>query len=157
MAASSESKAEPSSIWNANPHELGPISEESHTRAPSAFPQDLTGQFDFFDFVGGKRPPKRSPTYPFVPPGPSKRHILKSLGKASNVYREHQKGNHAPPVAEGKAYTEPNLPGLNHIRHSSTFDTNNSASFEDTAVWDQKAILSLGMHSSQTLSTLHVL
>lgn len=157
MASSPESKAEPSTAWNGNLHELGPITEESHnSRAPSAFPQDLTGQFDYFDFVGEGKPPKRSPTYPFVPTGPSKEHILKSLGKASSVYRKHQKRNYAPPLAKGKAHTEPNLPGLN-IRHASTFNTNNSASFEDTAVWDQKAILSLGMHSSQTLGTLYVL
>ena len=155
MASSPESRAEPSTAWNANPHELGPICEESHTRASSAFPQDLTEQFDDFDFVGEKNPPKRSPTFPFMPPGPSKEQLLKSLGKASSLYRNHPKRSYVLPVAKGKAHTEPILPGLNHIRHASTFDTNNSASFEDTAVWDQKAILSLGMNSLQTLGTLH--
>lgn len=154
MVPTHESKAEPSTTWNANLHELGPISEES-TRAPSASPEEFTGHFDYFDLVGEKKPPKRSPTYPFVPPGPSEEHILKSLGSTSNLYRKTQKCNFARPLAKGKPHTEPNLPGLNQIRHASTFDTSNSASFEDTAVWDQKAILSLGMQSSQTLGTLH--
>lgn len=147
MAPSTESKAEPSTTSNANLRDLGPISEESHTRAPSASPEDFTRQFDHFDFVSEQRPPKRSPTYPFVPPGPSEEHILGSRGRASNVHRKHQKRNNAPPVVKGKVHTEPNSPGLNRIRHASTIDTNNSASFEDTAVWDQKAILSLGMYS----------
>lgn len=155
MTPSPESKAEPSKPWNANLNELGPISEESHTREPSASPEDLPGDFDYFDFVNEQKPPKRSPTYPFVPPGPSKEHILGLQGRASNVYRKYYKHNYAPPVSQGKVHTEPNSPGLKHILHASTIDTNNSASFEDTAVWDQKAILSLGIYPCQTPGTSH--
>ena len=155
MAPLSESKAEPSITWNANLHDLGPISEENHTRAPSASPEDFTQCFDHFDFVSEQKAPKRSPTYPFVPPGPSEEHIRKSRGRASNVYRKHQKRNYAPLAIKGKVHTEPDSPALNHIRHASTIDTKNSASFEDTAVWDQKAILSLGMYSYQPLRTSH--
>lgn len=131
---------------DASLYQLGSISEDSHTRAPLASPEDLTGRFDYFDFGGQPNPPKRSPTYPFVLPGPSEEHILKSLGRASNVYQRNQKRRSAPPVSKRIVHTEPNLPGPNQIRHSTTMDTNNSASFEDTAVWDQKSILSLGIY-----------
>lgn len=146
MAISLGPEAEPARNLDENLFELGHISEDSHTPVPSASPKDISTHFDYFDFGGQQKPPKRSPTYPFVPPGPSEEHILKSLGRVSNRYPKSQKRKFAPSVSKKPVHTEPNLPGPNQIRHSSTINTNNSASFEDTAVWDQKAILSLGMY-----------
>lgn len=156
MAPSLEYEAEPSTTLDTNLYGLGPIIEDAHARAPSASPEDSTGHYDCFDFGGQIKPPKRSPTYPFVPPGPSEEHILKSLGPASNVYHQKQKRRFMPPASKKPVRTEPNLSGPNRLRHASTIDTKNSASFEDTAVWDQKAILSLGMYTTQTPSTVHI-
>ncbi len=132
-----KSEAEHATTLDASIHELESIDEDSHIRAPSASPEENSNRFDYFDLGGQQKPPKRSPTYPFVPPGPSEEH-LRSLGRVSNRYPRS--------LLRKVVHTEPSLPGSNSIRHSSTFNTNNSASFEDTAVWDQKAILSLGMY-----------
>lgn len=140
-----ESEAEPSTTLTASLDGLGSMSEDSQTQAPSASPEGSSEHFDWFDFGDHQKPPKRSPTYPFVPPGPSEAHILKSLGKSSNLYRTYAKRRIAPPVPKRIVHTKPNLSGPHSLRHSSTIDTNNSESFEETAVWDQKAILSLGM------------
>lgn len=145
MAASLKSEAEHTTTLDASIHELESIDEDSHIRAPSASPEENSDRFDYFDFGGQQKPPKRSPTYPFVPPGPSEEH-LRSLGRVSNRYPRSQKRKFVPSISKKIVHTEPNLPGSNRIRHSSTFNTNNSASFEDTAIWDQKAILSLGMY-----------
>lgn len=157
MAPSLESGAEPFTTLDTNLYGLVPIIEDGHTRAPSASPEDSTGHYDYFDFGGQQKPPKRSPTYPFVPPGPSEEHILKSLGRASNVYQQKQKRRFMPPASKRAVRTEPDLPVPNRIRHSSTIDTNNSASFEDTAVWDQKAILSLDGGGIRGYSALLIL
>ena len=155
MAIWLESEVEPSTTLDASLHELGSISEDGQTQAPSASPEGLTGHVDYFDFGDHQRHPKRSPTYPFVPPGPSEAHILKALGKSSNVYQTYQKRKNVPRIPKRKVHPKPSLTGPHTIRHSSTIDTYNSASFEDTAVWDQKAILSLGMYPPQTLSRFH--
>ena len=152
MAASSKSEAEHATTLDASIHELESIDEDSHIRAPSASPEENSNRIDYFDFGGQQKPPKRSPTYPFVPPGPSEQ--LRSLSRISNRYLKSQKRKSVPSTSKRTVYTEPNLPGSNGIRHSSTINTNNSASFEDTAVWDQKAILSLGMYPLRTPSRL---
>ena len=137
---------------------LGPEAQPSSTledglgsvnsRVSLASPEDLPEHSDYFDFEHHQTQPKRSPTYPFVPPGPTEAHILKSLGKASTVYHLYQKARVVPPIPNGNVHNNPSLTGPHRIRHSSTIDTNNSDSFEHTAVWDQKAILSLGMYAS---------
>lgn len=116
------------------------MSEDSQNRASLASPDGSAEQSDYFDFGESKR----SPTYPFVPPGPSEAHAFRSLSKASNGYLKHQKRRSKPPIPIRHVDSEPNLSEPPRIRHASTIDTNNSAPFEDTAVWDQKAILSLG-------------
>ena len=146
-----QSKAEPFSTLEASLNKLGSISEKSHSRAPSVSPKGLSEHFDYFDFGDRQSQPTRSPTYPFVPPGPSEAHILKSLGKASHVYHLHQERRTVPPIHKKRVHPKPSLTGPFRIRHSSTIDTTKSDSFEHTAIWDQKAILSLGMYSSQTL------
>ena len=139
------SEAQPSSILEARSYGLGSVNED---RLSLASPEDLPEHIGYFDFGHHQTQPKRSPTYPFVPPGPTKAHILKSLGKASTVYHPHQKRRVVPPIPNGNVHNDPNLTGVRRIRHTSTGDTNHSDSFEHTAIWDQKAILSLGMYSS---------
>ena len=155
MAIWLESEAEPSPTLDDSLYKLGPIGENSQAGAPSACPGPSTGHSEYFAFEDNQRPPKRSPTYPFVPLGPSEAPILKSLGKVSKVNQKHRKRRAVPSIPNRLVHTKSNLTGPHRIRHSSTIDTNNSASFEDTAVWDRKAILSLGMYSHQTLSNLH--
>ena len=155
MAIWLESEAEPSPTLDDSLYKLGPIGEDSQAGAPSACPKPSTGHFGYFAFEDNQKPPKRSPTYPFVALGPSQAPILKSLGKVSKVNQKHRKGGAVPSIPNRLVHTESNLTGPHRIRHSSTIDTHNSASFEDTAVWDRKAILSLGMYSHQTLSSLH--
>lgn len=157
MLASSGAEAETSMTLDASLYQLGSINEDSHTQAPSGSPEDSTEHLDCIDFGGHPKPPKRSPTYPFTPPGPSKEHTPKLLGRGSNLYQRNQKRGSGPPVSKKTVHTKPNPLGPNQIRHSTTMDTNNSASFEDTAVWDQKAILSLGMYPLHTLGSFHTL
>ena len=142
MVASHNSEAGPSTNLDASLSELEPINEDDQIWAPLGSPENLVGHFDYFC---QKRPPDRSRTYPFIPPGPFEEH-LKLLGRISNGNQRDPKRRFAPPVSKRIVRTESNVPGPNRMRHSSTIDTNNSASFEDTAVWDQKAILSLGMY-----------
>lgn len=155
MLASSTAEAEPSTIMDAGLYQLGSINEDGHTQATSGSPQGSTEGFNYFDFGGQPKPPKRSPTYPFIPPGPSEEHIPKILTSGSNLSQRNQKRGSAPLVSKITVHNKLNRPGPNQIRHSNTMDTNNSASFEDTAIWDQKAILSLGMLLPHTLSNFH--
>lgn len=145
MAIWAQSEAEPSTTPAVSFYRLESMGDDSQSWEPPASPEGLSEPFDYHDFGDHQQPPKRSPTYPFVPPGPSEAHILKSLGKSSNVYHTYAKRGIVPPVPKRIVHTTPNLSGPHSLRHSSTIDTNNSESFEETAVWDQKAILSLGM------------
>ena len=144
MAIWLEPEAEPSSTLEASLHGLGSICEDGQSQVPLAFPEGLPVHSDYFDFEDHQKQPKRSPTYPFLPSRPSEAHIFKPLGKASTVYHTYQKRRAVPPSPKRNVHAKPNLTGPHRIRHSSTFDTNNSESFEHTAIWDQKAILSLG-------------
>ena len=149
MAVWLDSGPETSTTLDTNRYERRPTSEDSQTRCPSASPEDSTECFDHFDFEDHRKPPKRSETYPFVPPSPSKAHVLKP-GTASKAYPTTRKRRVMAPILNSVVPTEFNLEGAPRIRHASTIDTNNSASFDDTAVWDQKAILSLGMYLFQS-------
>ena len=145
MAVWLESEVQPSSPLEARSYGLGSVNESGVSLAS---PEGLPEHSDYFDFGHNQTQPKRSPTYPFVPPGPNKAHILDSLGKASTVYHPHQKRKVVRPIPNRNVHNDPSLTGVHRIRHSSTVDTKNSDSFEHTAIWDQKAILSLGMYSS---------
>ena len=155
MAIWLESEAEPSPTLEDSLYKLGSMGEDSQAGAPSACPGPSTRHFEYFAFEDNQRQPKRIPTYPFVPLGPSEAPILKSLGKVSKANQKHRKRRAVPSIPNRLVRTKSNLTGPHRIRHSSTINTYNSASFEDTAVWDRKAILSLGMYSHQTLSNLH--
>ena len=154
MATWLESEAEPSTTLDISLYGLGSISEDSHTRAPPASSEGSTGDFDHYDFEDTHKQPKRSPTYPFIPPSPSKPKFFNPLEKSSSVHQKHQKRGLEPPIYKNKLHAEPILPGPHGLRHASTIYSNNSASFEDTAVWDQKAILSLGMSAHEVPSNL---
>ena len=147
MLASSRAEAEPSTTMDASLYQLRSIDEDGHTQATSGSPQCSTEGFDAVDFGGQPKAPKRSPTYPFIPSGPSEEHIPQNLTSSSNLHQRNQKRGSIPKKTDPKKL---NLPGPSQIRHSTTMDTNNSASFEDTAIWDQKALLSLGMSLPHT-------
>ena len=148
MAIRLGSEAQPSPTLEAHSYGLESLDEDNQFLVSLASPKDSSEHPDDFDFRHHQTQPKRSRTYPFVPPGPTKAHILKSLGKASTVYHLHQKRRVVPPIPNGNVHNDPFWTGPQRIRHSSTVDTKNSDSFEHTAIWDQKAILSLGMYSS---------
>ena len=137
MAYRRRSEAEPSTTLDFSLYGSEPIAGDSQTRAPPASQGAWTEQSDYSDFGDPYRPSKRSPTYPFVPCGSSDAHTHRTSGRVSNVFSKILKRE----VDDGHSFTGPN-----NIRHASTFDTYKSASFEDTAVWDEKAILSLGMY-----------
>lgn len=139
-----ESKAQPSSTLEGRSYGLESVNEDSVSLASL---EDLLEYPDYFDSGHHQRQPKRSPTYPFVPSHPTEARILKPLGKASTVYHLHQKRRVVPPIPHGNVHNDPISTGPRRIRHSSTVDTKNSESFEHTAIWDQKAILSLGMYT----------
>lgn len=154
MAVFLGSETEPSKSLDASLRDLRPIIEDSESLVRLA---SLEGLTEHFDFGYPQKPPKRSPTYPFASSGPSKAHISKSLGKNGHVNHNPQEHRVVPPIPKSEVHNEPSSTGLvgPPIRHSSTINTTNSASFEDTAVWDHKAILSLGKYPSQTLNSLH--
>ena len=142
-------EAQPSSTLEARSYGLESVNEY---HVSLASPEDLPEHPDYFDFGHHQKQPKRNPTFP---PSPSEVHNFKSLGRARNLYHFDQKRRVVPPLSKRHVQTKPSLTGPHRIRHSSTIDTNNSESFEHTAVWDQKAILSLGMSSPQTLVNMH--
>lgn len=152
-----EHEAEPLETRDTGLYGLGHISEDSQTRTPSASPDGLSKHFDYVDFGDHQGRPKRSPTYPFVPSCPPKEHLLKPLGKANDAPSKYQKPSAVPPIPKRLPHNESSLIGPGRIRHSSTFDTTNSASFEATAVWDQKAILSLDGGGIRGYSALLIL
>ena len=137
MACRRRSEAEPSRTLDISLYRSKVISGSGQTRAPPASPDAWTEQSECSDFGDSLKPSKRSSTYPFVPPGPFDAHVHKSPRRASNLllklFRKQLDIGH-------------NSTGPPHIRYASTIDTNHSASFEDTAVWDEKAILSLGTY-----------
>ena len=136
MAYRRGSEAEPSTTLDSRLYQQGTMVGDSQTRAPSASSDAWAEQSEYSDFVDFQKASKRSPTYPFVAHGPSEPHIHKSSRKIGSLFSVRPKRQ----VEIGH-----NCTGPYGIRHASTFDTYKSASFEDTAVWDEKAILSLGM------------
>ena len=147
MAASSEyeTRAEPFCSPNECSHGLGSISEDGHSRAPSASPEPHKGRFGYFGLTVQETPHKRSSTYPPPPPNTSDELPPKVLGRSITAYPSGQKQRTKLPTFKRVSLSESNLTSKKQIRQS-TFDTNYSASFADTAVWDQKTILSLGTH-----------
>ena len=147
MAASSEPEIqnEPSYSPNECSQGLGSISENGHNRAPSASAEPCKERFGCFGFTVQDIPPKRRSTYPPLPQDQSDELPPKVLGRSSTTYPSGQQQRTTPPTFKSVSLSESNLPSKKQTRQS-TFDTNYSASFADTAVWDQKTILSLGTH-----------
>ena len=139
MAVWLESGTEPSTTLDANLYQ----------RRPTSDPESSTECFDQFDFGDHRKPPKRSGTYPFILSSPSEPHILKP-GTAGNAYPATRKRRDVPPIPKRIVDTDSNWVGPHKIRHASTIESYKSASFDDTAVWDQKAILSLGTYLVQS-------
>ena len=149
MAFWVESAAEASTTLDADFSERRPTDEDGQTQVPPTSPDDSTECFDHFDLGDLWKPPQRRETYPFDPPSPSQAHVLKPI-TANSAYPTARKRRVVPPIPRRTVHTESNWAGPHPIRHASTMDTYHSASFDDTAVWDQKAILSLGMYLVQS-------
>ena len=147
MAGSSESEIqnEPSCSLNECTHGLGSISEDGHSRAPSASAEPYKEHFGYFGSAAQDIPPKRSSTYPPLPSNLSDKLPHRVLSRSSTTYPSGKKKGTTPPVFKRLSISDSNLSSKKQIRQS-TFDTTYSASFADTAVWDQKTILSLGTH-----------
>ena len=147
MAPSSESETqnEPFCSPNECSHGLGSVSEDGHSRAPSASATPYKKRFGFFGPKVHGIPPKRSSTFPPPSPNTSDEIPPKVLDRSSTTYPSGQKQKTTLSTFKRVLLSRSNLPSKKQIRQS-TFDTNYSASFADTAVWDQKTILSLGTH-----------
>ena len=147
MAASSESELQNAPFYSPteDSHGLGSISEDGHSRAPPASGEPYKERLGYLGFTIQDIPPKRRSTYPPLSPDPSDELPSKILGRSSTTYPFGQQQRTTPPKSKSVSLSEFNLPSKKQPRQS-TFDTNYSASFADTAVWDQKTILSLGTH-----------
>ena len=124
--------------------ELGPLSGDSLLREQSASPEPISERRDYFNFEGAQQGLRRRSTHPPVAteslegqePGP--------LGRASTTRVSNKNFKSAPPSSFDKnTFVEDHHSGQSP-RRNSTIGTQNSLSFDETAVWDQKAILSLG-------------
>ncbi len=155
MAASFASEAEPLASPEESFRGLGPISEDGDGRAPSASPEPYPERPDYFDHTAQEKAPQRSQTYPLVPSILSDKHIRKPMNRSSTANRPSQKHRISRRPSKRSTFSEPDLPIQNQSRQS-TIDTKNSLSFEDTAVWDEKAILSLGMYFPRSLSYVNI-
>ncbi len=155
MAASSASEAEPLTSPEESFHGLGSISEDGDGRAPSASPELSPDRSSYFDHAAQENAPQRSQTYPLVASTLSDEHIRKSFNRSSTANQPSQKHRTSRPPSKRSTFSELNSPIQNQSRQS-TIDTKNSLPFEDTAVWDEKAILSLGMCFPRSLSYVNV-
>ena len=110
--------------------ELGPLSGDSLLREQSTSPEPISERRDYFN------PPVAMESLEGQEPGP--------LGRASTARVPNKTFKSAPPSSFDKnIFAEDHHPGQSP-RRNSTIVTQNSLSFDETAVWDQKAILSLG-------------
>ena len=133
----SESGTDISSRWNNFAPNSGDDRDTNHHEqwwSPGHYTTETT---DFFPF-NTSRGPRRSSTAP---------NIVKSRG-AVNRTRLEDEGYIALNKPQTKAISRIKFEDDGRIiespRRHSTIDTKNSESFEDSAPWDQKAILSLG-------------
>ena len=143
--------------------ELGPISEDNLLREQSASPEPIDNVVDHFDFErtqhnhGTKSThlpisnglPERSGGHTVAAPRIVKEERQDSLtpseeSRSSIIGGARQKPKSRPPRTFDKGKFNEAYGPNQDARRSSTMATKNSESFEDTAVWDQKAILSLG-------------
>ena len=139
---------------------LDRIDEDKFTQTQVASPVAENSRSDYFDFASRVRRPRRRSTDPVSPSStekglsatkapslraattyvPTKQNSTEpkktTLGSIGNTFRR---------ILPGKQnnFAEAGPSGI-HPRRGSTIYTNYSASFEDTAIWDRKAILSLG-------------
>ena len=155
MAASFASEAEPLTNPEESFHGLGSISEDGDSRAPSASPEPYPERPNYFDHTAQENAPQRSRTYPLVPSNLSHERIRKSMNRSSTANQPSQKHRTSRRPSQRSLFSEPDLPIQNQSRQS-TIDTKNSLSFEDTAVWDEKSILSLGTYFPRSLSYVNV-
>lgn len=128
---------------------LGAISENSLLREQSASPEPIQEGTAYFDFQDGRYQRPQSPrqssiNQPLVADGSAEGSEPNSLNKANRTRTYDKRSKSVPPISGKTKLVESQIAGQVPRRHSTNL-TQNSESFAETAVWDQKAILSLGM------------
>ena len=155
--SSAAAKARMSSSSDREPAALHRIDEDGLLQTQVASPVAHNGRSDYFDFATNERKPRRSSTDPVSPSSTEKR-ATTSKPRAATTYEPERQSSAEPTRSTFGYFGRPLrwiLPGKQNnvaeavpkghaVRRHSTQNTNYSASFEDTAVWDRKAILSLG-------------
>ena len=140
---------------------LGTIVEDSISRGRSKSPDPLLSKSEVHDFKDTSNPPERRSTHPVASHDPQIGSKSRNINAPNVVQRATFDGK--SPV--GQIRWEKSHPHFSFHRtrsndsdalfknpkRQSTINTNSSlttdasASFEETAVWDQKALLALGM------------
>ena len=134
---------------------LDPITEDRILRTETASPTVDAEHIGYFDFAPKNKGLRRSSTDPNLSPGSSKHSVPSPKARAQTTYESHPESSRSagPPKAKSSFWTQLGLsrqdtpdhtPHLHLNRRHSTHETNYSESFEASAVWDRKAVLSLG-------------
>lgn len=145
MASSSGPNSIRPSSLSTSPTDLGPIIEDSPAQPKSPKTESI-------DFGEIQQAPRRSLTQAINTSWTPEERRPGYLRRAKTLHTS----NHDHPTFPNKPLEriilgEASSPYPSQkIRRHSTIETKNSASFEETAVWDQKAILSLGMSDIST-------
>lgn len=127
---------------------IGESSQSSLLRERSLSPEPIEGQ-PFLDFQSGhpnQDSEENSPSSPTAS-GPSGDFRSVPITKSNRTRTGGQKHKSAPPTSSKHKLVEGSVSGQRAKRQSTTLTTNteNSEAFHETAVWDQKTILALGM------------
>ena len=136
--------------------DLETIRENSFHREQSTSPDPVAAHIQINDFVS--RLPERRSTHPTVPLSSQIKSFSGDIKSPTPFHRTHAGPNsttgraHFPVLRSFKRpllwRTKSHDSESSHtqIKRRSTINTNASAPFEETEVWDHKAILSLGMN-----------
>lgn len=152
-----ESNNQPLTNVDTNLGGLSSISENSHPsllREQSASPEPIEeGRNVYFDLehLRRRQDSKESPSNSPTTTGPLDERESSSLNKANRSKTQRSSG--VPPSAIRNKHAEAHVSSQSQRRQSTTTTQNtqssgNSEPFEDSEVWDQKAILSLGKSRS---------
>ena len=127
---------------------LGAISEHSLLREQSTSPEPIQEDIAYFDFQDGRQQQpqssRQSSTNQPLAEGSAEEKEPNPSNKANRARTYDKKIKSVPPISNKNKLVENQIFGGIPRRHSTNL-TQNSESFAETAVWDQKTILSLGM------------
>lgn len=127
---------------------IGESSQPSLPNEQSLSPEPIEGQH-FVDFQFGQPNQDSEENSPTSPTTSRASSDIKSVptGKSNRTRTGGQKHKPGPPASSKIKVIEGSLPGQRVKRRSTTFTNNTdfSEAFHETAVWDQKTVLTLGM------------